>query len=190
LLLSGKYFEALKEIQLIISIDPLSFPNYKRIGRLLYKMGQFETAINYLNDALELEPRDYVILAILGAAYTELGNYDKALSIFQKSLDCYFNIEIASMIGYVYALQGEKERALQIIRQIESEPEEISQPGIKQARIYMALGEKETAYKLLEQAYEQHNVDFMQINFDPRWNAIRHESRFKEIASRLRFPKD
>jgi adenylate cyclase len=185
LLLSGRFSEALKELQLITLIDPLSFPTYKRIGRLFYKLGRFESAINYLNDALELEPTDYVTLAILGATLTELGNYNEALSIFEKSLNSYFNIEIASMIGYIYALEGKKDKAQLIIEQIKSQPKEICQTEIKLARIYRALGEIEIAYEYLEQAFEQHNVDFVSLNSDPRWKSIANEPRFKKLVSKL-----
>ncbi len=185
LVLSGKFSEALKELNQIMRIDPLSFPTYKRIGRLFYKMGRFESAINYLKDALEIEPTDYVTLAILGSTLTELGNYEEALSIFQKSLNSYFNIEIESMIGYVYALKGENDKARRIIKEIESEPKDVCQPAIKVARIYIALGEKETAYELLDQAHEQHNVDFFSLNSDPRWKAISDEPRFKALVSKI-----
>lgn len=185
LLLTGKYIDALKELHQIIMIDPLSFSTNKRIGRLFYKMGRFEAAISYLNDALEIEPTDYIALAILGASLTELGKYQEAISIFQKSLDNYFNIEIASMIGYVHALEGNKDKANQVIEQIKSLPKDICQPEIKLARIYKAMGEKDKAYELLEQAYIQHNVDFVSITSDPRWNTIKNEPRFKALALKL-----
>ncbi|HEY8559853.1 MAG TPA: winged helix-turn-helix domain-containing protein [Pyrinomonadaceae bacterium] len=185
LLLSGKFTESLRELQLIMLIDPFSFPTYKRIGRLFYKMGHFESAITYLNDALEIEPTDYITLAILGATLTELGNYKKALSIFQKSLNSYYNTEIESMIGYIYAIEGKLDEANKIINHIKAQPQDSCQQEIKLARIYLALGEKDVAYDYLEKAYEHHNVDIVSLNSDPRWKIIRHESRFKSLILRL-----
>jgi len=188
LLLSGKFSEALKELQQIMLIDPLSLVTYKQIGRVFYRMGQFENAINYLKDAVELEPTDYVALAILGVTLMELENYDEALVFLEKSLDSFYTVEVFSMIGSVYARSGRKDKARQIIKQIESRSKNNSQHSIKLARIYMGLGETEIAYRFLEQAFDQHDVDFIALNSDPSWAAINNEPRFKEIIKKLGFP--
>jgi adenylate cyclase len=49
----------------------------------------------------------------------------------------------------------------------------------------MALGEKETAFEFLEQAFEQHEVDIISLKSDPRWKAISDEPRFRELVLRL-----
>jgi adenylate cyclase len=190
LLLLGKFSEALKELQQIMLIDPLSLLNYKRIGRIFYKMGRFENAIAYLNDALELESSDYVALAIMGGIFVEFGNYDEAIKLLQKSLYSHYNLETLTVIGCANARAGEKDKAHQIIKQIKSQSKNNCLHSIKLARIYMDLGEKEVAYEFLEQAFDEHEVDLLALNSDPRWKDIRHEARFKALTLRLGLPVD
>jgi tetratricopeptide (TPR) repeat protein len=171
-------------------IDPLSLGNYKSIGRLFYRMGQFENAIVYLKEAVELEPDDFETLVLLGAATTELGNYNEALTLFQKSLNLHYNIDTLSMFGYIYARLGKKEKANQIINQLESQSKDARQHAIKLARIYAALEERETAYNYLEQALNQHDMEIIAIKSDPRWTTICHEARFKELIKRVGLPVD
>jgi TolB-like protein/Flp pilus assembly protein TadD len=190
LMMEGQFSMALKEIRQLMIIDPLSLRNYKSIGRLFYRMRQFENAVVYLKEAVELEPDDFETLLLLGAATTELGNYNEALTLFQKSLNLHYNVDTLSMFGYIYARLGKKEKANQIIKQLESQSKDNFQYAIKLARIYAALEEKETAYNYLEQAFNQHDMEIIAIKSDPRWITICHESRFKELVKRIGLPVD
>jgi TolB-like protein len=186
LLASERYSEVLEQLNQIILIDPLSRITYLRISRTFYRLQRYESAIAYLNDAIELESIDFESLAILGGALTELGNHTEALESFQKSLGYQYNVEVLSMIGYVYALEGKNFEAYEIIKQIESKT--CDNYSIQIAKIYLALGEKERAYYFLELAFEQHEGDLIALNSDPRWKTIRNESRFIELRKRIGLP--
>jgi TolB-like protein/DNA-binding winged helix-turn-helix (wHTH) protein/Flp pilus assembly protein TadD len=188
LLYSRRFPEALKELKQIMLIDPLSVTAYQRIGKIFYLMSRFENAISYLKDALELESTDYLALVLLGATLTELDKYEEASTIFQKSLRIQYNTETLSMIGYVNARAGRKHKAYQIIKQIESQSKSNCHHAIKLARIYFALGEKETAYEFLDRAFEQREMDLIGLKSDPRWARIRHEPRFRELIRRVGLP--
>lgn len=190
LLMEGRFSEALKELHQLMLLDPLSLLNYKYIGRLFYRMGQYENALTYLKEAIELEPNDFETLALLGAAITELGNYDEALVIFQKSLEVHYNVDILSMLGYVYARSGKREMANQIIKQLESQSKDNCRHAIKLARIHAALEETEAAYNYLEQALHQHDIEIITIKSDPRWIKIYPETRFKELIGKAGLPVD
>lgn len=181
----GKYSKVLQELNLIIQIDPLSFKSYLNIGRAFYRMGQYETALIYLHDALDLEPNNYEALAVLGATLAELGNYEEALNIFQKSLESHYNIEIISMFGYIRALQGKKSEAYEIIKQIQSQLNRNYEFSTILSRIFIALGENEKAYELLEQAFEKHEADLIAIISDPRLLKVIKEPKFKELIKRI-----
>lgn len=188
LMTTGRFSEALKELHQIMLIDPLSLLNYKRIGRLFYRMRRFENAAIYLKEALELEEMDWEALNLLGATLTELGDYNQALTIFQKSMSTHENAETLSMIGYLYAHAGIKKMSYEIIEQLESKSKDNCIQAIKLARIYGALEEKEKACDYLEQAFEEHDVDLIALISDPRWTAICHEPRFREFVYRVGLP--
>lgn len=183
-----RFSEALKELNHLMIVDSLSVIFYQRVGRMFYYMNQFEKALVYLEEFFEIEPINYINLTLLGAALTELGEYERALKLFQNALDIQFNFEIISMIGYTQALAGNKNKAREIIRQIKSQSTANNQPSSKLARIYLALGEKETAYKFLEQSLEDDEADLIALKIDPRLRKIRNESRYKELISKVGLP--
>ncbi len=185
MILSGKRSEATKHANQILALDPISLSTFRQVGRIFYKLGQYRESIAPLNDARELEPWDYESLLLLGASYAELGDYAEALHCLQDSYGCHQSIETLSMIGYVEALAGRKDRANDIVQRIQSESTDHKSDPINLARIHLALGEKEEAYELLEEAYRQRAMDLYGLGFDPRWQSIQREPRFKSLIRRV-----
>jgi adenylate cyclase len=188
LLITGQFSNVLKELNQIVRIDPLSLVTCLVISRAFYRMRKYENALVYLNDALELEPSNFEALALMGAVLTQLGHYNQALEVFNKSLATHHNIGVFSMIGYINALQGNKSKANEVIKQIKGHNKNnLGYPMIL-SKIYLALGEKETTYNLLEKAYQQHEIELIALNSDPIWAEIKDEVRFKELVKRVGIP--
>lgn len=185
LLHSGKYIEALDQLQQISMLDPLSVINFIRIGRIFYKLRRYENAIFYLQEALELEPDNYVALTIMGVILTEQGFYNEALIMFENSLISQFNIETLSCLGHLHAINGDNDKAYQIIEQIKSLPENITHSSMRLAKIYVALGNIELAYELLDDAFEKHDVDLISLKFYHVWEPLKNEDRFREILLKV-----
>ncbi len=188
LILFGRFSEALIEVQKTMQIDTLSPFTYRRIGRLFWKMGRFDTAVIYLNDLLELEANDWEALIILGAVLSDLDRHDEALLVLERSLSIQYNIETLSMIGYVNAIVGRKDKACEIIEEVTRHSGGVSKQAILLARIHLALGETETVYRFLNLAFEQHDADLIGLKFDPRWRRLRSEPGFEALIKKVGLP--
>ena len=90
------------------------------------------------------------------------------------------------MLGYVEALKGRPDRARQIIDRIQSDLKDHTENAVGLGRIYLALGDKEKTYSFLEKAFRQHALEMYALDYDPRWKAIRAESRFKSLIARVK----
>ena len=88
-------------------------------------------------------------------------------------------------MGYVEALQGRNDRALQTIKRIKIELKDHQSHPLNLARIYLAMGDKQRTYLLLEKAFEQKAVDMYGLRFDPRWKSLWREPRFDLMVSRV-----
>lgn len=190
LLLTKKVAESLEELKQISLIDPLSVNSRIRIGRIFYKMGRYENAVIYLKEALELEPTNYLALAVLAAVLIELENYQEALTLLDKSLNIQFNFETLSYIGYLTAVEGNKDESYRIIERIKALSEDNHHSEMKLAKIYLGLGEKELTYKFLDAAFEKHDVDLISLGNNPIWTPLNSEPRFKELMLKIGLPVD
>jgi TolB-like protein/Flp pilus assembly protein TadD len=185
---SRNFKSALAQLERLMIIDPLSPLIYKRIGRLFYMMGEDESAISFLNDALELEPFNYEALALRGAVHTEMSNFGEALKDFEASLLVQPHPETLAMSAIVYAKDGNERKAVTILKKLETASTKQYGNSTTLAHIYLALGKKSEAYRYLEHAYAQHEPDLRALTYDRRWAAIRDETRFKSISKRIGLP--
>ena len=57
------------------------------------------------------------------------------------------------------------------------------------AVVYGALGEKDEAFLLLEQAYEERSPLLAVAKEDPRLDSLRSDPRFQDLLRRMNFPE-
>ncbi len=85
-----------------------------------------------------------------------------------------------SQLGYAYALEGNDEEARHIISQLDS----TGMPGSE--RIYVALGEYDKAFELLNQAIiDRSLLQMFVIKKGPWYDPIRDDPRFEEILTKM-----
>ncbi|MEK7825681.1 MAG: tetratricopeptide repeat protein, partial [Nitrospirota bacterium] len=142
-LISGKYQEALREIQAIIGSYPKSMEAADAFfmkGYTLYHMKRYGEAGKAYTKGSAKWP-DYprsnpVILYDMGDNYMRLGRYEMAREAFQTLVNIYpkYNLSVKAMknIGDSYRLEGKGSEAIKIYREtVDFFPEDESINGIK-----------------------------------------------------------
>jgi Tetratricopeptide repeat len=66
-------------------LDPLSAQVQSTFGRILYRARQFDAAVERLNRATELEPRNGVSYGRLADVDALMGRYDEALRLYEQA---------------------------------------------------------------------------------------------------------
>ena len=96
--------------------QPDNYIAWVELGNAWYDQNSPEHAIKAYDRALELNPKQPDALNDQGAMYSELGDFKRALSNFEKALDIApDNLESLYNIGYIYAFELEQpDRALEI----------------------------------------------------------------------------
>jgi tetratricopeptide (TPR) repeat protein len=141
-----------------------------------------------LNECLELAPRDYESLLLLGATLTELEEYDEALKKYYQALDIQHHFETLSMISYTYIRAGKLIEGKKILRQLEEKTANVNISPTYLGIIYSALGEIDKAFEHLENAYKNGNSNITALKIDPRWKPLRHDPRFNDLLIKIGLP--
>jgi Flp pilus assembly protein TadD len=120
-------------------------------------------------------------------AYTQAQMFPQAIADFEqvKRLTAGSSESIAAL-GYVYAATGQRRGAQQAIltlRQRQARKEYVS--PLDMAMIYVALGEKDRALPLLEQANQQRAPRTIHLAVDPAFASLRSEQRFQTLLRRM-----
>ncbi|MBI4521266.1 MAG: tetratricopeptide repeat protein, partial [Gemmatimonadetes bacterium] len=186
LMVLGRTDEAVREAEAAAELEPLSAAAVANYAEALRAARKFEQAVEVHRRALELEPD--LGRQNLAKTYVELGRYDEALEEFRAALAAgapRFPMVELLWTAYTYARAGRREEAASLLRQFEGR-----QPRGPNAYLlasaYMALGDTERVFQLLEGAVTQEaQPAWRQLPWDPTWDPIRKDPRFLRILARM-----
>lgn len=190
LTMSGRFNEALKEMERAQELDPLSLIIQTDIASCYYFNGEYERAIELLRLVQELDPNFASAHRFSTAVYEQLGKFEEAIVEFEKArvLAAKTAEEIAIQVEELRQALADsgptgywKKRLDQILAR--STHGYVSPYNF--AQIYASLGEKEEAFRGLNKALEEFSASLIYIKIDPRFNSLRSDPRYSELLHRI-----
>lgn len=98
---------------------------YRKAIKLM-DLNQFDRSIDLLEQAKALDPEDYSYDYEIGLAYLRMGDFDKAISQYESTLESYNQVDaiVYQMLGNAHDMNREPEKALEVYdRGIEAFPD-------------------------------------------------------------------
>ena len=184
-----RYDEATIMLRKAYSLDPFSVAITTDMGFSAYYGGHYETATRELKTAVQMNSRFAMAQIWLGRTYEVQKDYLNAIVQYRKTLVALPNWPVAfAAIGHVYGEMGEKESARRILDTLTalSSKQFVTSYGV--ALVYTGMQEKDKAFEWLEKAYTEKSNWLVWLKSDPRWNSLRSDQRFKDLANRVLLP--
>ena len=188
----GRADDALREVERAQESDPLSLIVNTAHGYLHYRARRFDEAIAILGRTLELDPNFYRAHLYLGEAYDAKRMYPEAIAELERcvALAGGDTLEAGSELARLYALTGQKQKANRFIRQMEDVSRKQYADPFYLAVAYDGLGDHESTFKYLEQAYREHSKALTFQVRDPRMaDNLQSDARFTSLLRRMNFPQ-
>ncbi|HKS39861.1 MAG TPA: hypothetical protein VJX74_04555, partial [Blastocatellia bacterium] len=88
-----------------------------------------------------------------------------------------------ALLGHAYAVSGKTGQARQMLAELQR-PDQGYVSSYLVAAIYAGLGEKDQAFKMLEEAYEERDMWLVNIKVDPVFSPLRSDQRFRDLIER------
>jgi tetratricopeptide (TPR) repeat protein len=182
----GRLDESQEEYLKARELDPLS-PTIARVRALPYYLKRdYGRALELLRQANELGPALSTTFEI--GIYIQNRSFNEALAELEKAKGERKNDSLLIYdTGMVYAAQGKRAEALQVIKELE----EISGASLSQAhwiaKIYATLNEKELALTWLERGLASGAIGPFYKD-EPVWDTIRSDPRFKALVEKMSAP--
>lgn len=182
LMLSGRFAEAHEQLNHLAKIDPLSLSLNKTSASLLYYARRYEESIRQAEKTLELYPDCIPVYPAMAISFAKLGEHRKAIELMQKGYDSAPSLSRLAVLGYLFALAGNRRKAREILEQINRES---SAPIVENFYIHIKLGEIEKGFDHLEKSLIQKDLEHVALIVEPRADRVRNHPRFIEILSRI-----
>lgn len=110
---TGKYSEAVAELNRALLLAPNSDEFYRRIGEAYLESGNNAEAVSAFQKAIKLNPYYWVNQNALGRAYAHLADYPKALDAFQQVAALEPDIDAGfENVGNMYLQQGNYQQSI------------------------------------------------------------------------------
>jgi tetratricopeptide (TPR) repeat protein len=142
---------SIKVIQDQIELNPNNLENLYVMGRILFYVQKFESAVNYFRKIIEIKPDNWEVYIYLALSYKELNNYESAINYLKKSIliNSYY-ADSYWLLGEIYIDLGNYGLALKNLEKaVELEPNN-SRYLNSLAKVYLELDRIPQAIRTLQ----------------------------------------
>lgn len=183
----GRLDEGIQEIMKARELDPLSSNIARNFALPYFLKRDYVRALEMVRQANELGPAFSATWEI--GVYLQNGLFNETLAeLEQAKRERKDDPILIYGTGMVYAAQGKRAAALQIIKELEA----MSGASLSQAhwiaKVHAALNEKELALTWLERGLATGAIGTF-IKDEPVWDTIRSDARFGELLRRMGVPQ-
>jgi TolB-like protein len=181
----GKFAEARASVQFAMLVDPLSVYTTSNAATVYYRGGDFDSATALMKKMLRIEPKSSRLHYILGLTYLAMSLPGKSLEELQLVPPSGYNTETRSAIAHACALTGQRDRALAILDSLTGNAAREYVDPMRIAEVYNALGRKNEALGLLEQALREGSAPIVFLKVEPWFANLHSEPRFISILAAM-----
>jgi TolB-like protein/Tfp pilus assembly protein PilF len=186
----GRLDEALAAAKRAKSIDPLSALYARNVGWAYFNGRNYEQAIVYCRQALDLDPDFDFAHALNGWALIQQRRYDELLRQYAdiSNLD-ERNPGLVPPLVHAYAALGRKADADRVVDQLLQRSKSRYVDPAEIALSYLGLGDHDRAFEWLETAVQQRSAWWPNyLDVSPVFDPIRADPRFADLVRRVGLP--
>jgi TolB-like protein/Flp pilus assembly protein TadD len=186
LMATGRSTESLDASRRFVQLDPLDIVANSHLAWHYLFAREYNAALEQCEATRELFPNAFWPPYFGGFAYEQKGMFDEAAAEFKKAITLSGNLTCATAgLGHVYALAGEKDKALEIIAALDRRSQTQYTPVYDIAIIYAGLGELDEAFARFERDCDQHSSWLAYLAVEPRLDPLRGNPRFGQLLARV-----
>lgn len=182
----GRSDEAISEIKLAESLDPLSLPVHVNAGWVYYLARRNEQAVQEWRKILDIDPHFKVTHASIWIAYVKQAEMGAVLrSPFPGEADA---LQLAAITGR-QAVSGNRAEAERSLSRLDSISKRHYVCPYEMATAHAILGNKDKALDWLSRGLKERSACMPDLKADPRLDSLRSDARFQDFLRRVGFQK-
>ena len=183
----GKSDEAIAVVRRALDQNPLSTFIQAELGCASYYGRRYDQAIDFSEETIRRDAGYPVAHYNAARPMGQKQMYEQSVTELNRAMTVWGrNMLVLSELGYDYAASGRKIEARKILAEMKAQTAagEFVDP-YPLAFVYVGLGENDEAIKSLQEAYQARSTWMPWINVEPKFDALRSDSRFQDLIRRL-----
>lgn len=182
----GRFDEAYRELQMAQGLDPLSLAINVDLAASFFNSRQYDRSERQLVNLLELNPNFIRAHTVLGRVHEQKGEYTKAIDLLDRAVELSGADPVPlSALAHAFASAGKMSEAGKILEDLQESANRRYVSACHIAGIYIGLGKNDLAFKWLDQAVENRDIELVWLKVNPIFDPLRSEARFVELVRRV-----
>jgi serine/threonine protein kinase/Tfp pilus assembly protein PilF len=185
-LLERRHDDALLELGEAERLDPLDLQVKTQIGYVHHFRHDVDRAIAQFQKVVTLEPSFAFAHYALGDAFTQKGQYDRAIAAFNRAIELAGrSVNHIGVLGYAYGRSGNIRGAKAHLEELTARAADGYVSPMWMALIYLGLGDLERLFDCLERAFEERDGSLILITAAVEFDPVREDPRFRSLLQRM-----
>ncbi|HWC73165.1 MAG TPA: winged helix-turn-helix domain-containing protein [Gemmatimonadales bacterium] len=190
----GQFDAAIREMQRALELDPLSPNKQSSVGAALYRAGRYDEALQLF---LQVPDPDFISenrhrrIAVI---YERQGKLPQAMAEWLTALKISGKQDLAASVDSAYRASGyAAAKRVYLWADVRDKERRAQNPyprprSLDIAADYALLGERAKAYEWIDKAFREREWPLMYLMVDDRFETLRQDARFRNLAGRLGLP--
>jgi serine/threonine-protein kinase len=179
----------LREATRALELDPLSPVINNGLARQYYLSRQYDKAITQCQRATEIDPAYLPSRILLGLIYDQTGKLTEAIAELKQARDMAPALPMAhALLAYAYARAGNKPDAQKELAELTQMSHTRYVPTSYFALVAIALGDKDKAFALLQQSFQDRSEQILYLRVEPLVDPLRGDPRFNALIRSVGLP--
>lgn len=189
LMVMGRAEEGLRACEHAMELDPFGTIITACVGWHCLFSREIDEAVAPALHALEMDPNLFWGHTILGWAYEQQGRRDESIGAYEKAIALSGGMVLTiAALGHAYARFGRTAEAHAVLKELLERRKTSYVSAYDIATIHLALGDPDSAFAWLEEAYSERASFLIHIHWDPRFDPVRDDPRFDGLLRRIGLP--
>jgi serine/threonine protein kinase/cytochrome c-type biogenesis protein CcmH/NrfG len=185
-LLERRHDLALIELEQAERLDPLDLQVKTQIGYVHHFRHDLDRAIAQFEKVAALEPSFAFAHYALGDAFTERGEYERAIEAFNKAIELGGrSVNHIGVLGYVYGRSGNRDRANAHLQELQARSADGYVSPMWFALVHLGLSDLDSVFDWLNRGFEERDGSLILIAAAVEFDRVREDSRFNALLDRM-----
>jgi tetratricopeptide (TPR) repeat protein len=181
----GRLDEAREAVLLAQSLDPVSSIIAREVASIHYYRRDFENALAYCDQAIELNPHFPHAYFILSLVQEKLGDTDEALAALLRGAQLApRSPRMIASLGRAQAMAGRRDDAMNSLAELKDLERTRFVSSWERATIYLGMKEYDQCFDALFLALQDRFFDLTLLAVDPRFDDVRGDARFETLLQK------
>jgi DNA-binding SARP family transcriptional activator/TolB-like protein/Tfp pilus assembly protein PilF len=184
----GRFDDAIRNEERAKELDPLSAPIAGTAAWVKHYAGRHGDARQEIGVALRMDSTYALGHLYLGRIFQAQGHLDSALAQYAATGPLRSWVPTVSSEGYVHAQLRHRVEAEAALALMDSMSHTSYVTSYAVAIVHAALGRRDIAFNVLDQAKRERTHWLVWLNRDPRWAPLRGDTRFATLSRSMGLP--